>query len=85
MERLSSSSYIVDIYGHCGNAVWVEAIPFEVEEYIVPGDGFIKQEKLHDKKALNPQNPYSATEKLGMALEMAESLVVLHGFKDGLM
>jgi len=29
MERLTQSPRIVDIYGHCGTAVWVEAIPYE--------------------------------------------------------
>ena len=65
--------------------VIVEAIPYEVEEYVVPGDGYIKQDQLHDTEELKPQNQYSASEKLGMALEMAESLADLHGFSDGVM
>ena len=85
MERLSASPRIVDIYGHCGTSVWVEAIPNEVEEFIVPGDGYIEQEDLHDEHNLNPQNPYTAEEKLDIALAMAESLADLHGFKNGIM
>ena len=64
--------------------VIVEAIPYEVEEYIVP-EGYVKQVDLHDADDVKPQNSYSAAEKLGMALEMAESLADLHGFPDGVM
>lgn len=83
MERLTKSPRIIDIYGHCGTAVWVEALPYEIEEVIVPGEGYIKQEDLHDEIDVNPQNDYNASEKLEMALAMAESLADLHGFKDG--
>ena len=85
MERLTSSSRIVDIFGHCGTGVWVEAIPYEVEEVIVPGDGYIKQEDLHDKDDVKPQNDYTPTEKLETALVMAESIADLHGFEGGVM
>ncbi|KAL3945531.1 MAG: hypothetical protein SGBAC_000355 [Bacillariaceae sp.] len=85
MERMSMSSRIVDMYGHCGTAVQVEAIPYEIEEVIIPGDGFIKAGDLHDEIDVKPQNEFTATEKLEMALEMAESLADLHGFADGLM
>eukprot|EP00980_Cylindrotheca_fusiformis_P012565 scaffold3084_cov144-Cylindrotheca_fusiformis.AAC.13 len=83
MERMTHSPRIVDIFGHCGTAVRVEAIPYEVEEVIVP-DGNIKQEKLHDEYDVQPQNSYTATEKLEIALDMAESLADLHGFEDGI-
>lgn len=85
MERLTVSPRIINIYGHCGETVLVEAIPFEVEEYIVPGDGYIKQEDLHDKVDVTPLNKYTIEEKLQTAIEMAESLADLHGFKDGVM
>lgn len=84
MERLTASPRIVDIYDHCGTAVRVEAIPFEVEDVIVP-DGFIKQKELHDESDVQPQNDYTATEKLEIALDMAESLADLHGFEGGIM
>lgn len=83
MERLTQSPRIVDIYGHCGTAVWVEAIPYEVEEVIVPGNGHMKKEDLKDETDVNPQNDYTGTEKLEMALVMAESLADLHGFEEG--
>jgi hypothetical protein len=85
MERLTASPRIVDAYAHCGTTVLVEPIPFEVEEYIVPGEGHIKQEELHDEADVTPLNNFTIEEKLQMALEMAESLADLHGFKDGVM
>ena len=85
MERLTKSPRIVDIFGHCGFAVWVEAIPFEVEEVMVPGSGMISQSELHDEEELQPQNEYDEEEKLNIALTMAESIADLHGFEDGLM
>ena len=85
MERLTASPRIIDIYAHCGMAVQVEALPYEVEEVIVPGSGYTKQDKLHDEEDVKPKNDYTATEKLDIALSMAESLADLHGFKDGVM
>eukprot|EP00536_Pseudo-nitzschia_multiseries_P002046 jgi/Psemu1/283451/fgenesh1_pg.27_\ len=82
MERLSVSPRIVDIYGHCGYAVWVEAISHEVEEVIIKGEGMAKQKDLY-KNGLESLNEYTIEEKLDMALAMAESLADLHGFKDG--
>ena len=85
MERLTASPRIVDIYGHCGTSVWVEALPYEVEEYIVPNSGYMAQADLKDEEELKPQNQYNPHQKLEMALEMAESLADLHGFEDGVM
>lgn len=85
MERLTASPRIVDAYAHCGTTVLVEAIPLELEEYVVPGEGYIKQEELHDEADVKPMNNFTIEEKLHMTLEMAESLADLHGFKDGVM
>jgi hypothetical protein len=85
MERLTASPRIVDAYAHCGTTVLVEPLPFEVEEYVVPGEGYIKQEELHDEVDVTPLNNFTIEEKLHTALEMAESLADLHGFKDGVM
>jgi serine/threonine protein kinase len=79
MERLAAANNIVDVHGHCATSVLVEAIPFEVEEYIIPGSGYLNQGEVRDE----PYNPFSPLEKLEMAVEMAESIAVLHGFKDG--
>ena len=83
MERLSGSPKIVDIYGHCGSSVMVESLPNEVQEHIVAGGGWIKKSHLNDSEDVDIQNNYTIPEKLYLALEMAESIAVLHGFKDG--
>jgi hypothetical protein len=38
---------------------------------------------LHDSKDVDLQNQFEVSEKLQLALEMAESIAELHGFKDG--
>lgn len=35
MERFTSSSYIVNMFGHCAASLSVEPVAFEIEEYIV--------------------------------------------------
>jgi hypothetical protein len=86
MERLTHSPRIVDIYGHCGSAVLVEAIPFEVEEVIIHGDGFLKPRNKNDENSpLESFSPYTPDEKLDIAIQMAESIADLHGFSDGIM
>ena len=81
MERLTASPRIVDIYGHCGTSVLTEFFPGEVEEFLIPGPG--RREKLNDKNDVDPKNDLTAEEKLYIALQMAESMADLHGFKDG--
>jgi hypothetical protein len=85
MERLSASPRIVDIYGHCGSAVWVEAIPFPIEKVVIHGSGYMKPEQLLGQVELNSYNEYTPEEKLDMALAMAESLADLHGHPGGIM
>ncbi|KAG7337705.1 serine/threonine kinase [Nitzschia inconspicua] len=82
MERLTPSPRIVDIYGHCGTAVWVEAIPYEVEEVILHGDGYMNPEQMMNQE-LRSYNDYTPEEKLEIALAMAESLADMHGYPDG--
>ena len=83
MERLTASPRIVNIYGHCSFSVSVEAIENEMEEFIVPGDGYAKPEDLDDSKDVDPKNHYTVPEKLDIALAMAESISDLHGFDEG--
>jgi len=83
MEKLSSSPRIVDIYGYCASSVLTERFAEELEQYIIPGSGYLHTHKLHDHKDVDPQNQYTVTEKLEIALAMAESIADLHGFKDG--
>lgn len=82
MERLSAFSLVVDIYGHCGTSMSVQRVEHEIEDHIVPV-GYIKQADLEDQEAVRPQNDYTTEQKLEMALSMARSLAVLHGFADG--
>jgi hypothetical protein len=84
MERLTRFSNIVTAFGHCGTSVITEAVPHEVERYVVPGTGYQKQIDVHDDgNNAQPKNSLTAKEKLETALEMAESIAVLHGFGDG--
>ncbi|KAL7540176.1 hypothetical protein ACHAXR_009931 [Thalassiosira sp. AJA248-18] len=85
MERMTKSPRIMDIYGHCSYSTMVEVVPIEFEEVAVPGEGYEAPEdvKKRNKNGLRPYNDFTATEKLGFALEMAESLADLHGFEDG--
>ena len=84
MERLTASPRIMNLYGHCGTSIGVELVENEVEEFIVPGSGMISKSDLEDSQDVNPQNHFSSTEKLEIALTMAEGLADLHGFKDGI-
>lgn len=84
MERLTSSNNIVNIYGHCGTSVITEALPIEIESNVIAGEGYISSNPLHDSKHVDPKNDLTPREKLTLALEMAEAIAELHGFKDGL-
>jgi len=81
MERLSSSPRIVNIFGHCSTSVTVQFIQEEVEEIIVPGNGMISSSQ--QQQQLQPRNHYTPTQKLNIALQMAQSIADLHGFDDG--
>jgi hypothetical protein len=85
MERMTNSPRIVTIYGHCGSAVWVEAMSYEVEEIIIHGDGYLKQGDRNDGSPLESFSAYTPAEKLNIAIQMAESIADLHGFADGIM
>jgi hypothetical protein len=90
MERLSSSPRIVDIYGHCAFSVLTEDMYEEMEFKIIEGEGYAtaKQIAAWESNAVVPRdvvprNNFTATEKLDIALAMAESISDLHGFRDG--
>jgi len=84
MERLSFSPRIADIYGFCSTSIMTEPLPGEILKEAVPTERVIAREELVDKEDVVPKNPYTPTEKIEMALEMAEALADLHGFKDGI-
>ena len=85
MERLTHSPRIVNIYGHCGSAVWVEAMPYEVEEVVIHGDGYLKAEDRKDGSPLESFSTYTPAQKLDIAIQMAESIADLHGYSGGVM
>mmetsp|Transcript_31337 Transcript_31337/g.40537 ORF Transcript_31337/g.40537 Transcript_31337/m.40537 type:complete len:270 (+) Transcript_31337:2-811(+) len=86
MERMTKSPRIMDLYGHCGFSVSAELVPIEFEERVVPGEGMftLKEVEERNKNGLRPYNTFTAEDKLGFALEMAESIADLHGYEDGI-
>lgn len=81
MERLSSSPRILPMHGHCSMSMLVRPMPYEVEKYVVPGSGMAEQKELEMYNDVKPMNEFNVSEKLGIALEMAESLADLHGYR----
>jgi hypothetical protein len=93
LERLTVSDKIANIYGHCGSTVMVEKGE-RITERVIPTtrwtrprymEGHMAQEDLdklqqHD---VHPMNNFTASEKLDMAIAMAESLAEMHGYDEG--
>lgn len=84
MERLSASPRITDMYGFCATSVMTEPLPGEIWGEAVPTKRTIQKRELRDKNQLDPKNKYTPTEKIEMALDLAEALAELHGFADGM-
>jgi serine/threonine protein kinase len=83
MEKLSASPHIIDMYGHCGTSVLLEAMAGEIDTQIIPGSGYASEKELAALDDVYPANNFTALEKLQIALEMAESLADIHGYKGG--
>lgn len=88
MERLSRSPRIVDIYGYCGVATLNEHMKEKIKDTIVPPPGYMKQHQLDEIQEANnnqvvSQNNLTSTEKLYLAMGMAEAIADLHGFEGG--
>lgn len=83
MERLTASPRIVDMYGHCASSVYSEYLPNEAEEQIIPGDGVGVDPPLRDEDDVDPKNNYTISEKLDLALQMAEAIADIHGYHGG--
>jgi serine/threonine protein kinase len=86
LERLTPSLRVLDIYSYCGYTVLVEAMASEMNDQIVPPKGYMPQSKLDELQVddVHPLNNFTASEKLQIALDMAESLADIHGFEGGL-
>ena len=89
MEKLSSSSRIIDIYGHCGLSILTEyASGGSTESEIMP----TRKRNQEDNFAASLQasimqqqlaNNLTLAQKVDMALIMAESIAELHGYEGG--
>jgi serine/threonine protein kinase len=86
MERMTYSPRIIDIYGHCSASTMVEVVPIEFEEAAIIGEGFESTELVEkrNRNGVRPYNNFTSSEKLHFALDMAESLADLHGFREGI-
>lgn len=83
-ERLTFSNRIVDIYGYCGTGMINEAmINGDMEDFAVPNGGRIDT-PLKDEHQLDIRNTISPQMKLKYALDMVESVALLHGWPDGI-
>jgi serine/threonine protein kinase len=83
-ERLTASPRVFDIYGYCGLSILSEFFPHgDFEQAAVPdGDGYFSSEDMQ-KMDFHPQNNLTGIEKLRIGTQMAEALVDLHGYRDG--
>jgi len=88
LERMTASPRIVDIYGHCGTSVLLEAMVGTAKSRFKQGPRYIKQSKLdkiQDKaNDVVPMNDLTPVQKLDWAITVAESIADLHGFRGGL-
>lgn len=93
MERLTSSPTITNTYGHCGTSILVEEANELSGKMIRTMEdktwrGFIGQDELEQLERENGGvyqfNPLEPHEKLDIAIAMAESIALLHGFPDGI-
>lgn len=82
MEKLASSPRIVDIYGHCATSLNVEAMNHKFYRDLIPRHRNKLREDW-DVKIAKSRNKLTNTDKLRLALEMAESVAELHGYKNG--
>ena len=73
MERMTASPRIVDIFHHCGTSVWVEAINYEVEEVIVPGEGYYELDINNETMTAEEQ------QKIRDEFPMVEDIVTSSG------
>jgi serine/threonine protein kinase len=83
LERLSHSPRVLDIYGACGTTVLIEAMAGDLHKKIILGDGYANQTELDALDEVQSFNHFTASEKLQISLDMAESLADLHGFEGG--
>mmetsp|Transcript_33674 Transcript_33674/g.81644 ORF Transcript_33674/g.81644 Transcript_33674/m.81644 type:complete len:541 (-) Transcript_33674:38-1660(-) len=82
-ERLSANPRTYDIYGYCGYGILSEFFHHgDIEEVAYEDDGWV-EEDLSQKDIFEVHTKLTGTEKLVLALEMAEGISFLHGFSSG--
>ena len=81
-EQLSAAPLVIDIYGYCGGTVVLEAMAKDLHKMIIYDDGQFDQKRL-DAMPDPSLNNFTASEKLQISLEMAESLASMHGHPGG--
>ena len=82
-ERLSSSPRIYDIYGMCGQGILSEYFVHGDMEYIaIPGEGHPDEGRTKEDP-LKSYNDLTGIQKLAIALQMAQAVADLHGYKGG--
>ena len=82
-QQLSANPLILRLYGHCAGSVAVETMASDIDTKIIHGEGIADQKEL-DKRVNPSLSNYTNSEKLVIALEMAESLASMHGNPNGM-
>ena len=85
-ERLYWSPRIVDIYAFCGLGMINEAMVHGDMEHIAVPSGEGRSEEFEDPETsqkLKVYNQLTGTKKLEFALDMAEAVLLMHSFPDG--
>lgn len=84
-DNLASSPRLLDLYGHCGVSLMLQAAAQgDVEREVVPSKGFF-QHGATAADSFPPHNNMTLSRKLDWAVQMAESLADLHGYEGGVM
>jgi hypothetical protein len=82
-EKLGWSSRIVNIFGFCGVSIIAEALRHgDLLALSVPKGGYLTEPRK-DKEKLQDHSPFSPQKKLELALDMVESVALLHSYPGG--
>ncbi|KAL7534368.1 hypothetical protein ACHAXR_006618 [Thalassiosira sp. AJA248-18] len=84
MELLTSSPRIANIYAFCALSSMIEYAPGNIENYVMPTEGYETSKQDDDEVDPTPVNDHiPPQEKLEMALELAKGLAAMHGHSGG--
>jgi serine/threonine protein kinase len=84
-ERLTASPRIYDVYGHCGLSLFTEFFRHGTIEDVLFTDENDSDDSRSEDEAGIPvaRNDLSPSQKLELALNLAEAVADLHGHVDG--